>query len=72
MGTLWVDIMNKIIIGFVIVIFAVGGIEASITTQELIVSCVIAFIGLVMAQVGVIRMIENEVLNEAKGNEKLY
>lgn len=59
--------MNKIIIGFVIVIVAVGGIEASITTQELIVSCVIAFIGLVMAQVGVIRMIENEVRNE-----KLY
>ena len=59
--------MNKIIIGFVIVIVAVGGIEASITTQELIVSCVIAFIGLVMAQVGVIQMIENEVRNE-----KLY
>lgn len=59
--------MNKIIIGFVIVIFAVGGIEASITTQELMVSCVIAFIGLVMAQVGVIQMIENEVRNE-----KLY
>ena len=65
--------MNKIIIGFVIVIFAVGGIEASTTTQELIVSCVIAFTGLVIAQVGVIRMIENEVRNGAKGlNEKLY
>ncbi len=61
--------MIKIIIGFVVVIFAVSGIEASITTQELIVSCALALTGLVMAQVGVLQLI----VHEAKGlNEKLY